>query len=338
MKKKRPPLPWQRETLRRAAAWHVAKLLGMVACAAVLCVVIERFADHARWIGAGVKQQLSSGCVILGLALVAMYVSLSALWGVLGTGSWWLRMTGIWLIFHLAIIASVQAAAALGLSDPMSWRVKLAYVAGTSYALTGQVLVFMFLTWLLKAMRWRLIYLHDPASYPHPREGATLTTERSGSTLLSNRLSLLDLLILTTLIAAYLGAWKPLMTTLPDDTFFGPGFLFVVVIAGLSMGAIATLVVFLLTCVTMQDRWGKRVQLAVHGLLFVGALVTAIAFCWFFAEPEQYAAVGIGLATLLGVQLLLYGLHRKPSPQFRFRLVIIKKPSRLIGGSNAKAS
>lgn len=298
---------------------------------AVIAALIYPVIDHiVSWLGITSDIAISIVFVPIG-GLLSVYVSWAAIWGVLGSGRWLSRVMLSYLIAHLTYILSIAVTdwlTAIRTGDPSSvdWRDAVAMMAGFSYAFAGSLFVSMFLVWLLKLFRVRLLYFHNPASYPHPRKRAEQSNplrERPDTTLASGRISLLDMLGLITIFAVYLAAWKPIVEGwLPTNAMFGPSFAFIIflfVIA--SNGAVGLVAILLPLVIAIYDRWGKRIQIALQGINFVAAAAAAATCGFVYQDPETVGLVVIALLTFLANQTLLFFLTRKPSPRFRFRLV-----------------
>lgn len=280
----------------------------------------------------GVTSDVAISIVFVPLGgLLSLYVSWAAVWGVLGSGRWLTRVTESLLLAHLTYSLTIMVTewlTALRTGNPPSldWRDCLAVIAGFSYAVGGSLFVSMFLVWLLKLFRIRLLYFQDPNSYPHPRRSrgkAIPILERRQTTIATGRVSLLDMLGLVTIFAVYLAAWKPIVEGwLPTNAMFGPAFAFMILLAAVaSNGAVGVLAVLLPLVTAMHDHWGQRTQVVLQGINFAAAIAAAVTCGVVYQDPEIVGLLGMALLTFIGNQALLLGLMRRPSPRFRFRLV-----------------
>lgn len=302
-------------------------ILGLAVIASLSYPVI----DHAVK-SLGVNSDIAISIVIVPIGgFMSLYISWAAMWGILGSGRWLSRVMLSFLIAHVTYLLSITASewlTAFRTGDPfsMDWRDSLAIVAGFSYAFAGSLFVSMFLVWLLKLFRVRLLYFQDPGSYPHPRKNRTQAVairERPDTTVISGRVSLLDMLGLITAFAVYLAAWKPIVEGwLPTNAMFGPAFAFIIFLFAIaSNGAVGLLAVLLPLTTAMFDHWAKRTQIVLQGINFVAAVAAAATCGVLYPDPEIIGLVVMALATCLANQVLFVCLMRRPSQRFRFRLV-----------------
>lgn len=264
------------------------------------------------------------------MLLMSIFASWSAVWSVLGSGRWMLRLALALATFHAAAVFSVGVSFGLETlrSGMPEWREMLAVVSALSYLFAGQICVSMILVWLLKLFRYRLLYFDQPECYPHPREiGRSVPVhERSATAVMSGRLYLADIFGLTALIALYLAAWYPIVrVALDDDQMFGAPFLFLVVLVVFAASAtVGLLVVFFPLMLAMLDHRGKRFQTVCQSiLLFVVCVVAALIIV--IQQSDEVAVLCItALVAFLANQIVLYLALHKPSHWFRFRLVRVK--------------
>ncbi len=330
-------LVWRADTaLQASTCQHARALQGTLALAilalAIIASLIYPALDRALTrLGLSSDTAISIVFVPIG-GLLSIYVSWAAIWGVLGSGRWLSRVLLSFLIAHLCMIASITITecltALLRSGDPpwIQWREFVAMVGAFSYAFAAHLCMSMFLVWLAKLFRVRLLYFDNPASYPHPRRTAARSirlSEPADTTLASGRISLMDFLGLITIFAVYLAAWRPIFESwLPTNAMFGPAFaffLFLVVIG--ANGAIGLVAILIPLMIAMYDRWGMRTQIIWQGINLAAATVVAATWGVIDQDSEIVGLVAMALITFLANQAWMWFLMRRPSPRFRFRLV-----------------
>jgi len=325
-----PDSPSPREAARHCRRWQwaiVAPAIPLI----VLLVAAEPFLDGWIFVD-GISSTVAVILVVLSVS-IGVYTSWSAVWIVFGSGNWLSRVGMTLAIFHIAGIAILLGLAFLQwIQDDLGsdgWvRDYVALLAGGSYAFALHLAASMFLVWLMKLNRYRLVFFADSGLYPHPRRIARTIPpeERSGVVALKGRARLLDLFGLTTLVAVYLGSIYPLQQVLDDDRMFGASFTFVVAAYLMGINAVIAIPAFLLPITAgLIDHRGVVFQLVVNAIVLASACVAAILSNRAFAnDPDMTEFIAAEWIALVLFQLTLAVLLHRPKNQLRFRLVRTK--------------
>lgn len=325
------------QELQRLAHKHACRLqlilaAVMLALALFVSLIYQRVEDGLESLDIGSNSDIAIFICLVPLgALLNLYVSWTAIWATLGSASWLRRVLAGLLIAHLTFIVAIYvtdwiATTRNGNRSSMDWRDALAIIAAFSYAIAGQLFASMFLVWLLKLWRVRLLYFDDPSRYPHPRVRGNRSLpihDRPNTAIARGRVSLLDMLALITIFAFYLAAWKPIIDGwLPTNQMFGPAFAFVLFLAFIGTnGAVGLFLILIPLVISMLDRRGIASQLMLHAIHIVITGSAAGTIIYFNQGPE---IIGLGVASIIvfaSYLALLWMLMRRPSRLFRFRLL-----------------
>lgn len=314
--------------LEREASRHACRVQAAIGLVALTLDPISQL------VTACVTNDTVSGVVFMASLtgvplLMSMHAAWSAIWLVLGGGRWWARLLGTLGIFE--ITAGLVVGLAAITRQPMelddAWRDSLAMFSAASYVFSTQLVVNSLWIWLLKMLRYRLVYFCNAAAYPHPRAAnrdAFLNDDNG--LMLRGRVSIADMLVLTAWVALCLGSYYPLEHfVFSRNDFFGPSFVFTIVAVALGISAVIALPMILLTLViAMLDHRGKRFQILVHTTVYgIGCLAGGWLIWKGILEDEAIFLVVIAAIAVAVHESILVFLLRQPSRWFRFRLIRI---------------
>ncbi len=281
---------------------------------------LSGFAAALLWVGIALAlgPAPSNGDLWLSLfagplgALLSIHISWVAIWGVLGTGSVTAgAIRGLAIVYAAFAVVLVITFFAGGDIDSVDFALILVAFA---YATIGQLFLSMTIVWSLKYFRLRLVYVDD----------VNLATGNSVTHVVPGRIHLKDLFALMTLFAIGFVLWLPSVGGFgaANDTFLGPGFIFLIMLfAFCSNGVIGIAVVLAPMLFAISARLKTRTQVAIHVALFLIAFSATIIVLSMADSTEERLFYCSCFGTFIIYQTLLVRFAWQPSSKFRFRLI-----------------
>ena len=212
------------------------------------------------------------------------FITWSAIRCVLCPGRIWIDVLKTWLVSH-ALLLLLTTAHVLSLwvegrsARAADWPDHLALLSATSFATTISLLATMF--WV---GGWKLFRIR-------------LRDRVSGDPITPAKVSLVDLMLLTTVVAVYItvARLQQKLVFEPNEEFLGPSFVFVIVlIFSLTAGLMGWFVVLLPTWISMARHWSVlRRRIAWTAFYLAWAVLAAIAWIGNWTEPDFWITFSV---------------------------------------------
>ncbi|MCR9209520.1 hypothetical protein [Rhodopirellula europaea] len=245
--------------------------LGLIAFGAVI-----------QFLGNGAAAEVVSSLVMT--TGFMWFITWSAIQCVLCPGRIWFDVLKVWLVSH-AFLLLLTTAHVLNLwveghsARAADWPDHLALLSGTSFATTISLLATMF--WV---GGWKLFRIR-------------LRDRVSGDPITPAKVSLVDLMLLTTVVAVYITVARLQQKWVfqPNGEFLGPSVVFVIVLMlSLTAGLMGWFVVLLPTWISMARHWSDLRRRVVWTAFHLAWLVLAvIAWIGNWTEPDFWITFSV---------------------------------------------